>query len=196
MIKAKKTKKCTSCKQVRPISEFHNKASTSDGLDYSCKKCKCNYMKNYKKKKNVSKKISKKNVGKKTAKQNKENNLREVSDVFLDCIPDIHEAVENIKEFDSELKPGLILPIEFKRTKPQTKSDIFYTWLGIFIILISIIETMSMIQGTGRAFHNEDCKITTRAGYIFFPSSLTCKATKSISKWLTEDLDKEVQSEK
>lgn len=35
-----KTKRCTGCEEVKPISEFHKCKATKDGLAYECKLCK------------------------------------------------------------------------------------------------------------------------------------------------------------
>lgn len=34
-----KTKRCSGCKETKPVSEFHNNRSTKDGLSYECKMC-------------------------------------------------------------------------------------------------------------------------------------------------------------
>lgn len=35
-----KTKRCTGCEEVKPVSEFHKCKATKDGLAYECKLCK------------------------------------------------------------------------------------------------------------------------------------------------------------
>lgn len=40
-------KKCSICKEVKSINEYHSNKSTNDGLAYDCKKCKLTYSKKY-----------------------------------------------------------------------------------------------------------------------------------------------------
>lgn len=49
------TKKCSNCKEEKPLSEFSKKSSTKDGLHYRCKPCLSEYSKRYNKKYNKSK---------------------------------------------------------------------------------------------------------------------------------------------
>jgi len=42
-----KTKQCTKCKKVKPLSEFGNSKYTKDGKTYKCLQCKREYAKNY-----------------------------------------------------------------------------------------------------------------------------------------------------
>lgn len=41
-------KKCSTCKEHRPVGEFAKDASRSDGLSYSCRQCQKEYRKHYK----------------------------------------------------------------------------------------------------------------------------------------------------
>lgn len=43
-------KKCTICKKIKTLEEFHNNAHNQDGLAYDCKECKLQYSKQYKSK--------------------------------------------------------------------------------------------------------------------------------------------------
>lgn len=43
-------KKCTICKKIKTVDEFHNNAHNQDGLAYDCKECKIQYSNNYKSK--------------------------------------------------------------------------------------------------------------------------------------------------
>lgn len=39
MSKLNSTKKCSTCKSIKPLSGFYNRSSTKDGVDYSCRLC-------------------------------------------------------------------------------------------------------------------------------------------------------------
>lgn len=41
MVKTRKWKRCSKCRQVKPISEFYKKAESCDGHRSSCKECEC-----------------------------------------------------------------------------------------------------------------------------------------------------------
>lgn len=38
-----KTKRCSHCHQVKPVSEFNKNRSTKDGLHHQCKECQCEF---------------------------------------------------------------------------------------------------------------------------------------------------------
>lgn len=40
-------KKCTKCNEVKPLTEFHRRAASNDGLEYKCKSCVSKYYSTY-----------------------------------------------------------------------------------------------------------------------------------------------------
>lgn len=47
MAKTIQTKKCSSCKQIKSVSDFHKSKSVRDGLQIECKLCRSQYLKQY-----------------------------------------------------------------------------------------------------------------------------------------------------
>ena len=45
-----KTKKCSTCKKVKPISKFYKNKAKYDGLSNNCKDCSNEYSKNWREK--------------------------------------------------------------------------------------------------------------------------------------------------